>query len=818
MGRPAVRLEQMVRHFRLAARFLARTPAFTLPAVASLAIGIAANTTIFSVVDAMLLRPLGAGNADLVRIGRSLRDDRSFRSIDYEDYRTLREQVKTLSGLMGYQIESVLTGGSDGAAPASAELVTADYFTVLGVEPRRGRGFVAEEESAGTAARVVVVSDRFWRRQLGSDPAALGRGLLLNDVRFTIIGVAPPGFTGSFPGVNTDLWIPAAMAAFVVGAPAVPGPPSLALIGRLKPAIPLETVEAELQGLATSLREAGSLGKEESFSVDRARGAIPVLAQVLRIFLGLLMAVVAVVLLIACANVASLLLARASARRGEVAVRMALGASRGQIASQLLAESFLLALLGGSAGLLLTLWPIRLLNTWSPMPGPTGAPIFLGLEINGRVLIFTATVTVLTTLAFGLAPALQATRLHLVASLKDSKSLTGRRRSRLRSGLMVAQIGLSFVLLVAAVLLFRSLENSASMDPGFDPDGVVVATVNLQTFRYTPEIATGFRTNLLDRARALPWAEQAALADFVPMVGGSGHPQQFSIPGATRPTSDSDLTVRVGRVSERFFATAGQPLLRGRDFERRDASTGSPSVAIVNEAMARRYWPGRDVLGQRLGLGEGLPQHEIIGVARNARLTSFGGEIEPLVYLPSLNGTRLFVRTAAIPADVLSGLRGVVRTLDLRAEPHLTGVSLREMMAASPGLIPVRVAQTVFGVAGGIALVLAAGGLYGLVSYNLQQRLKEIGIRIAMGADRRRVFGLIVGGAARLTLIGIIAGALLALVVMRLLAAMLYGLSPTDPLTFGVIALLLAVVTLLAGYAGARRGLDTDPMAVLREE
>ena len=818
MGRPAVRLEQMVRHFRFAARFLARTPAFTLPAVASLALGIAANTTILSVVDAMLLRPLGAGNGDLVRIGRSIRDDRSFRSIEYEHYRSLREQVKTLSGLMGYQIESVALGGSDGAETLSAELVTANYFTVLGVAPRRGRGFLAEEESAGSAARVVVVSDRLWQRQLGGDPAALGSGLLLNDVRFTIIGIAPPGFTGSFPGVSTDLWIPATTAALVVQEPAAPGLPSLAVIGRLTPGIPLETVEADLQGLGSGLREAGSLGKEESFSVDRARGAIPALAQVLRVFLGLLMAVVAVVLLIACANVASLLLARASARRGEVAVRMALGARRGQIAAQLLAESFLLALLGGAAGLLLTLWPIRLLNNWSPMPGPTGAPIFLGLEINGRVLMFTAAVTVLTTLAFGLAPALQATHLQLPANLKDARLLTGRRRSRLRSGLMVAQVGLSFVLLVAAVLLFRSLENSASMDPGFDPDGVVVATMHLQPLRYTPEHATGFRTELLDRVRALPWADQAALADFVPMVGGSGHPQQLSIPGRTRPTPDSELTVRVGRVSEQFFAAVGQPLLRGRDFERRDARSGSPPVAIVNEAMARRYWPGQDVLGERFGLGEGLPQHEIIGVARNARFTSFGGEIDPLVYLPSLNGTRLFVRTAVIPADALSGLREVVRTLDSRVEPHLTGFSLRELMAGSPGLIPVRVAQTVFGVAGGIALVLAAGGLYGLVSYNLQQRLKEIGIRVAMGADRRRVFGLIVGGAARLTLIGIVAGALLALVVMRLLAAMLYGLSPGDPLTFAAIALLLGLVTLLAGYAGARRGLDTDPMTVLREE
>lgn len=818
MRQTLIRAERILRNLRFAIRFLARTPAFTIPAVVSLALGIAVNTTIFSVVNAVLLRPLGAGDGDLVRIGRSVRGDRQFRSISYEDYRFLKAEARGLSGLIGHQIQAVQLGGSDAAESISSELVAGDYFTVLGATPRPGRGFTAEEDSPGANSPVAVVSDRFWRRRLGADPAVLDRGLILNDIRFTIVGVGPPGFTGTFPGVDTDVWIPATSADLVITGAEPRGPPSMALIGRLGPGVSMAMAEAELHGLAVRLRSAGAEASDKDFAVTSARGVIPAFAQVLRIFLLLLMAVVAVVLLIACANVASLLLARASARSGEIAVRMAMGASRGQIVTQLLAESFVLALLGGGLGLLLTLWPLRLLNNWSPMPGPTGAPIFLGLEVDSRVLVFTAAVTMLTTLAFGLAPAVQASRFNLVSALKDAKSLARRRRSRLRGGLVMAQVGLSFVLLVAATLLFRSLGNTSRVELGFDPENLLVASYDLRPLQYTAERSSGFGAELLERTRAIPGVAQAALADFVPMVGGTGHPQSLSITGQPPPSGRNQLSVPVGRVSDRYFATLGQPLLQGRDFALRDARPEAPRVAIVNEAMARRYWTGQDALGKRFGLGEGLTEHEIVGIAGDARFGSFGGEVEPLVYLPGLTGRHLNARTSVPPAAALAELRRVVNDLDPRAALHVSGLTMRKSIATSPMLIPVRIAKVVFGVAGGIALVLAAGGLYGLVCYTLQQRLKEIGIRVALGATPRRVFGLVVGGAARLSLAGILLGVLLAAVAMRLLAALLYGLSPTDPVTFGAVAGLLGLVTLAAGYIAARRGLVGDPMAVLREE
>jgi predicted permease len=815
MRQTLIRLERIIRNLRFAIRFLARTPSFTIPAVLSLALGIAVNTTIFSVVNVVLLRPLGAGDGNLVRIGRSVRGDRQFRSISYEDYRFLKEQAGSLSDLIGHQIQQVPLGGTDGAESVSSELVAGNYFIVLGAAPRPGRGFTAEEDSPAAKSPVAVVSDRFWRRRLGADPGVLQRGLILNDIRFTIVGVGPPGFTGTFPGVDTDVWIPATAADLAITEARERGPPSMALIGRLKPGVSMATAEAELHALADRLRSVSAEASDKDFSVTGARGVIPAFAQVLRIFLLLLMAVVAVVLLIACANVASLLLARASARTGEIAVRMALGGSRGQIISQLLAESMVLALLGGGLGLLLTLWPIRLLNNWSPMSGPTGAPIFLGLEVDGRVLLFTALVTLLTTLAFGLAPAVQATRVDVVSGLKDAKSLARRRRSRLRGGLVVAQVGLSFVLLVAATLLFRSLSNTSRVELGFEPENLMVASYDLRPLQYSPERSNAFNAELLERARSLRGVTHTALADFVPLVGGTGHPQQLSVPGLP---GEGELSVPVGRVSDDYFATLGQPLLRGRDFAPRDARAGSPRVAIVNEAMARRYFPGQGAVGKRFGLGEGLAEYEIVGVAADARFRSFGGEVEPLVYLPGISGRHLHARTPVPAASALAELRRVARDLDPRAAPLLTGLSMRERMAASPTLIPVRIAKVVFGVAGGIALVLASGGLYGLVCYSLQQRLKEIGIRVALGATPGRVFSLVVGGAARLSLAGILIGVLLAAAAMRLLTSWLYGLSPTDPVTFGAVAGLLGLVTLAAGYVGARRGLTNDPVAVLREE
>ncbi|HUF49881.1 MAG TPA: ABC transporter permease [Longimicrobiales bacterium] len=788
---------------RYACRFLRRTPAFTLPVIASLALGIAVNTTLFSVVSATLLRPLAAADGrDLVRVLRSERGERSFKSVDYEDFLYLREHASSFADLAGHQIESVVMRAGDDVHAVSAEIVAGSYFAVLGMQPVLGRDFTTQEDG-GSADAVVIISDAFWRRTFAAERNAVGRTLHLNGYAYTIIGVAPPGFHGTFPGVAVDLWLPATLVDA-----AQPGTQerSLMLLGRLNPGISAAAAEADLDLLAERLT-AENPGRDpgRTFVVASARGVHPAFAGVLRVFLSLLMGVCAVVLLIACANVSSLLLARANARRAELAIRLALGASRGQLMKQLLIESCVLAVLGGVTGLLLAIWPVRLLNSVSLASGPTGAGIFFDLQLDARVLLFTAMTTVLTALVFGVGPAVHATRVGVLSTLQDARTAIGARRSRLRSTLVVVQVGLSFVLLVAAGLLFRSVHNSSSMDVGFDPDNVLVASFDFESLGHDRPRVESFYVELLSRARTLPFVEHAALADFVPMGDRRGHPQALSVPG--RDT----ITVAVGRISDQYFATVRQPLVRGREF-----TTADRRVAIVNEALVRRYWPDEDALGRRIGMGEGLAEHTIIGVVKDAKYASYGAVVEPLVFLPAFGELQLqlHVRSAALRSAVPAAINRLAQSID--ADVPIRTRTMREAMAFS--LIPARIGQSVLGIAGAIALLLATGGLYGLMCYTLEQRLPEMGIRIALGATRTGIFMIIVGDAVRLASIGIVGGIFIAAAVTRLIRASLYGLSPTDPLTFSGIAALLIAVTLAAGYAATRKGTGVDPVAVLRHD
>lgn len=799
---------------RYAIRVLRRTPSFTLPAGASLALGIAINTTMFSVVNALLLRPFGTSGGELVRIGRSQGDDRSFRSASYEEFEYLRRHASSFADVMGHQLESVTLGAADGAEVVSAEVVTGNYFSVLGVQVTLGRGFAPDDDRVPGERAVVVISDRLWRHRFSALPDAVGGVVSLNNHPFTIVGVAGPRFRGIFPGVDIDLWIPSMMASAIAHRADRQLPPPLMLIARLKPDVPMRTADVEVGVLARRMTaENPARDRNRGFVLASARGLHPGFARVVGPFLTLLMAVVVVVLLIACANVASLLLARASRRRGELAVRLAVGAGRGRLIRQLLVESSIVALLGGATGLLLSVWTVRLLNAFPLASGPTGSPIVFDLQLDGRVLLFTAAVTMLTTLFFGLMPAIHATRVDLVAALKDSASSPGRRRSRLRGTLVVVQIAGSFVLLVAAVLLSRSVRNTARLDVGFDPDHVVVTSFDLQMLGYERYRMESFYTELLRRARALPGVERAALSEFVPM-GGRGTSVALTIPGATLP--EDRPSIPYNGVSDGYFGAIGHVLLRGREFTARDR-LGAP-VAIINDAMARRFWPGEDPLGKRVRVGEDKQEREIIGIAGDARYGSFGTDIGPFILLPLHQYPpmlTLYVRSAGRPADTLADIRRVARELDTNAAPQ-NARPMREAMALA--LVPVRVARLVFGAAGVTALLLASGGLYGLVCYTLEQRLKEIGIRVALGASRRNVFATIVGGAVRLSVAGVLIGLALAAAGMPLLASILYGLSPTDPPTFVGIAALLILVTLAAGYAAARKGLTVDPMVVLRRE
>jgi len=810
---------------RIAVRLLARTPTFTLPAIASLALGIAVNTTVFSVVNALFLRPLAESRTEtLVRIGRSMNNDGSFRSVSYDEFELLQRQASSFSDLLGNQIASLSISGSVEPQFVSAEVVTSNYFRALRTLPAIGRSFDGDVIDD----RSVVISDRLWRRGFGGDPAIGGRGVSINNQPFTITGVAPPGFAGMFPGVATDIWLPAIRADAAHRADPR-AQDSMLVIGILTSGASIATARAELQVLSRRMSEVNPQhDRARGLVISGARGIHPGLAGAIWPFALAMMAIVGVVLSIACANGASLLLARASARRAEFAVRLALGAGRRRVITQLLIESFVLALAGATVGFVLSFWAVRSISALALTAGPTGAPIFLDLRLDQRVLAFTAAVTMFTTIAFGLLPALQGTRINLVSALKDPQSTPDRRRSRLRGALVIVQVTVSVVLMVGAVLLFRSVRNSARIDLGFEPDRVALVSFNLQPLGYSRARQQQFYEELLRRTRGLPDVDRAALADFVPM-GGRGDTVTVQNPRSTLPSGQDEVSVAYNRVSDDYFATVGQPLIRGRGFTSQDRP-GAPLVAIVNEAMATRFWPNEDAIGKRLRIvsepGDPGTEREVVGVAKNAKYRSFGGEVGLFVFMPSLEGFGRAQTLHIIPAiqrdratsnqsAVLAEINGLVREIDGSVVPQ-SSQTMREAMSFA--LVPAQIAQTVLGVAGVIALLLATGGLYGLVCYTLERRLKEIGIRVALGASRDKVFRLIVGGTVRLTAIGVATGVLLAAGAMRLLSSLLIGLSPTDPLTFAGIAALMMVVALGAGYIGARKGLSVDPVAVLKYE
>ena len=809
----------MTTDLRHAVRLLFKTPSFSLPALLSLALAVGANTTIFSVVDALLLKPLGAADtARLIRIGQAVNHDGSFRAVSHAEYVYIRDHCTTLEGVIGHEPQPMTLGAADGPQVVWGEIVSGNYFSVLHVTPPLGRGFVPEEDRVPDERPVIVISDGLWRRRFGSDPSLVGRTVSLNAHTFTVVGIAPAGFHGTFTGFDIDVWVPVMMHGV-----AAPGSGRLGrrddrfmlLIARMKRGVSMQAARADVQALGRQLEQLfADANRNRSLEVGSASGVHPFIALFVKAFLALLMGIVGLVLVIACANVATLLLARAAARRRELAIRLAVGASRARLVRQLLVESLVLAFAGGGAGLLLSFWSVRVLDAFHP---PTGVPIALGLSVDWRVLTFTLAVSTMTALAFGLAPALQTTRVDILSNLKDDAPLAGRSPTRFRDALIVAQLALSLVLLIGAALMVRSLRNSQMLDPGFDPDGVVVLSFDPEMLGYPRAKADAFYSQLLERVGALPGTERAALADFVPM-GDRGDRISVAIPGQTPPPGRDGFELDYNRVSPGYFATLRLPLLAGREFTGRDRD-GAPLVAIVNRAMARRFWPREDALGKRIKVRGETEEREVIAIAQNAKFGGVGADPEPYLYLPSLQRYRpsltLHVRTAARPAQALDAIRAIVRDLD-RGMSAYDGRPMRESMAFS--LVPVDIAKNVLGVSGVIALVLALGGLYGVVAYTVAHRMKEIGIRVALGASRSHVFRVIVGGALKLALIGMALGVAGAAATTRLLRTFLYGLSPTDPLTFAIVAGLLMAVAAGASYGAARRGLRVDPMVALRHE
>ncbi|HEX8283359.1 MAG TPA: ABC transporter permease [Pyrinomonadaceae bacterium] len=832
----------LLKDVRFAARMLGKSPAFTAVAVLSLALGIGANTAVFSIASGLLSSsPKVADPSRVFDVRGGADEDESRFAASHLLYRHLRDNNDVLDGLTCWGELPLSLGEAAGASEqAFGMIVSGNYFDVLGVRPARGRFFSPEEDAERGAHPVAVLSHGAWRRRFGSDPAVVGRHLRLNGRQFTVIGVAPEGFTSTFPVFAPDVWVPLAMQRQVLPTGDMldsPGAEWLHMTGRLKPGVGVEQAAARLGALRGSYEDAHpELNRPALGEPERTRGRgvelVPVgsfprkLRGALYGFAALLLVIVNLVLFIACANLTSLLLARASTRRREVAVRLALGAGRWRIVRQLLTESVLLCLAGGAVGALFAMWMTDLLFAFKPA---VRVPIELNARLDTGVLLWTLGVSLLTGVVFGLAPALQATRGDVVRALKDEVGGRGARRSRLRSLFVAGQVAVTVLLLVSAGLFLRALSHASGVRPGaVDPERVQTASFNPLVIGYTDERARDFYRRLLERVRSAPGVEAAGLALLVPVgetqaafgIGVEGH-ESFDRADTGDEHSESLIRADYNVVTPGYLATVGVAVLRGRDFAEGDEAR---DVAVIDEAFARRFFDGADPLGKHFRTGTSV--FEIVGVAQSGAYRAKGETPRPFVYLPfGREGADTFFAqrmvlhargAAGVPArEVYAAMRREAAAVGPDVAPEFM-MSLAEHQSVA--LLPQRVLSAVAAVFGALGLLLASIGVFGMVSYTVAQRTHEIGIRMALGAQGRDVLGMVLWQGMRVTLSGVAAGLLGALALTRLLAGLLYGVSPTDPVTFAAISALITAVALLACLVPARRATRVDPMVALRYE
>ncbi len=811
---------------RYGVRQLRKNPGFTAVAVLSLCLGIAANTTIFSFANALLFRPPPVMEPDaLWQVWRFRPDAASALKRhavwSHPVLTHLREHGRSCSALGGAMVEpATMSWNRDGIGESVQGLfVTGNFFDLVGVRPALGRSFRMEEDQQPGTHPVVVVSHRFWSNRLAAEAGAIGRTLVVNGVALTVIGVVPERFTGVFAGVAPDLWLPVMMRPAVMRDPdCLTSTSSHWLVGlaRLEPGTTAAQAEAELSVLTQGFEQSigGNQLKDGASLLPSLLVPVPLRGYV-QSFTGLLMGAVVLVLLIACANAANLQLARAVTRRQEMAVRAALGAARGRLIRQLLMESVLLAAAGGGLGLVLALWLTQAVGRFIP----ASLPLRLSVAFDWRVLAFTAAVALLTGIVFGLAPAFRGTRIDLAATLKDETRGLAARRSRFANTLIVGQMALCLVLLLAATLCLRSLLNARAFDPGFVIKDRVTASFNLKDLGYTAAQAQVFQTRFLERVRALPGVRSAALTGHLPL--GTAHNNgNFQVEGQELPSGERGCFFEQFRVGPGYFTTMGTPLLQGREFTDADRD-GAPRVAIINEAAARRYWPGQNPLGRRLFTGDPTPENalEIVGIVPTGRYHTLGEEPRPVFYECFLQGQPLsgglVAQAQGAPEMALSMIRGVAQELDARLA--LTRLSTLEDHL-SLALFPMRTSGLLLGVLGLVALVLATSGLFGVIAYSVSQRTREVGIRMALGAQHGDVLRLVMRQGLRLAGLGIVVGLVGALGVTRLLRGLLFGVTATAPLTFIAVPLVLLAVALLACWLPARRAARVDPMVALRSE
>ncbi len=811
-------MEKLLQDIRFGFRQLIKKPGFAALAIISMALGIGANTSIFSLVDTVLLRPLAVKDpSQLVELYGTTNKGADFSIQSYPNYKDYRDRNTVFSGLFVYRVvvSSLMHNGA--SQRVWGYLVSGNYFDVLGVKPALGRAFLPEEDATPDSHPVAVLGYGCWERRFGSDPSIIGKTVEFNSRPFTIVGVAPKGFIGTEVCYEPEMFIPVMMAKAIEPSSTYlekRDSNNMFAVGRLKPGVSFAQARASLETLTAQMAQDYPENVGRGITLARPGLFIPDIKNSVFAFAGVLAVVGALVLLLACVNLANLLLARATERRREIAVRLAVGASRARLVRQLLTESILISLAGGAAGVLLAAF---INSTVRAIRLPVDVALLFDLRTDWRVLTFTLLLSIATGIVFSLIPALQSSKPQLVPALKDESSMAGFRRSRLRNALVVLQVALSLVLLISAGLIVRSLQAAQKMRPGFNPENAATLSFDLGLQGYDETRGRAFQQQTLERVRALPEVEGAALTDSLPL-GLNYNDTSIYIEG-TEFTGASNLPIAIPFESTPgYFAVMGMPL-RGRDF-RDDENKKENRVAIVNETFAQKFFSGQDAIGKRFNWhGPNDPFFEIIGVVPAGKYNSLGEAPKPALYTPFYRGysggVTLVARTHGDPHAVLNAMRAEVQKLDPSISVY-GAKTLTEHMGTS--LFPARMAAIALGSFGVLALMLAAVGIYGVMSHVVAGRTREIGLRMALGAQWSHVQRLILRQGMMLAVIGSVIGLVIAFGGARLMKSLLYGVSASDPITFLVVGLLLLGIALLACWIPARRASRVEPMIALRAE